>query len=166
MLAKSKLIFNTSTRINFWWLLMLIVPNLKEKYTTTISIYSHQKLILVEVLKINFDFASIKADILSLAKLRTYSRAKVDSPKYFIVQYNIGLSFLAFLSPPILDYSIHSPNFFLSSIWIMEIFFYHRKLSPRSCICLLLNHQFRCRVGLPFCLKPLWLYSIHEQAHH
>ena len=127
MLAKSKLIFNNSTRINFWWLLMLIVPNLKENYTTPISINSHQKLILVELLKINFDFANIKADILSLAKLRTYSSAKVDSPKYFIAQYNIGLSFLAFLSPPILDYPIHSPNFFLSSIWIMEILFWSQK---------------------------------------
>ena len=93
MLAKSKLIFNTSTRINFWWLLMLIgVVYFSFKFGT-ISINSHQKLILVEVLKINFDFANIKADILSLAKLRTYSRAKVDSPKYFIVQYIIGLSF-------------------------------------------------------------------------
>ena len=53
----------------------------------------HQKLILDEVLKINFDFANIKADLLSLTKLSTYSRAEVDSPKYFIAQYKTCLSF-------------------------------------------------------------------------
>ena len=85
MLTKSKLIFKTSTRINVWWLLMQIVPNLKEKYTTPISINIHRKLILVKVLKINFDFVNIKVDLLSFAKFRAYSRVKEDSPKYLIV---------------------------------------------------------------------------------